>query len=71
MSKLDSVVRELLTQEMVGMLREDNGPLRPTNETLARVIVDRLDPDSRAKPLLRLAAMQQIAYQLDRIEVEK
>ncbi len=70
MSKLDSVVRDLLTQELMAMILQDNGPIRPTNESLARVIVDRLDPDSSAKPLLRLAAMQQIAYHLDRIEVE-
>jgi hypothetical protein len=61
------IIRKLLSQELAALMEEARTPL-PTNFDLACAVIERLDPDGKANSLLKLAALQQLVFEINETE---
>jgi len=68
--RLHKAVQELLGVELAAIMREEAHPLSPSNDALARCVVDHVDPEIKAPELLRLLATAHLIYLFDRNEAD-
>ena len=64
--KLHDVIQELLGVELEAIALEEAYPMHPSNESLARCVLDHADPRGMAPELLRLLATAHLISLFDR-----
>jgi endonuclease V-like protein UPF0215 family len=60
------LIQKLLSQELLAMMGASVA--LPSNFALAEAVVGRLDPEGKTPELLKIAALQQLAYEIGRTE---
>lgn len=59
-------IRRLLSEQLAALMQEATQPLS-SNFEMASAVLDRLDPEGKVPALIRIAAAQQLVYEIGRI----